>query len=243
MCCGSGRTGGNLTETAYRAGYCDQPHFTKGFQELHRLGSGERSSASLLPSVSSSRKIAAQTPSSYKPPGKPIPSMDRMREALAEQFPRMSRWGMAAVVAFLALSATAFAGQSPSASRPDTTQPAEEARGGHGAVSCSSFGQGSRRLSPEEHSQLSLEIRAWAKQWIQQGHSFDPRALSPESFWITPDHAGKRRATRHEFTVPRSQGLRRSGANRQDASRCTLRDRDRSTRVGDPQIKRSLRRR
>jgi hypothetical protein len=112
-----------------------------------------------------------------------------MREVLAEQFPRMSRWGMAAVVAFLALSTTAFAGQSASTSRPNTTQPAEE----HGVAMKQYvliFRQGSRRLSPEEHSQLSLEIRAWAKQWIQQGYSFDPRELSPESFWITPDHAG-----------------------------------------------------
>jgi hypothetical protein len=51
------------------------------------------------------------------------------------------------------------------------------------------FRQGSRTLSPEERSQLSLEIRAWAKQWIQRGYSFDPRELSPESFWVTPDHS------------------------------------------------------
>jgi hypothetical protein len=117
-----------------------------------------------------------------------IPSMDRMRETLAEQFPRMSRLGMAA--AFLALSATAFAGQSISASRPDTTLPAEK----HGVAMGQFvllFRPGSRKLSPEEHSQLSLEIRAWAKQWTQEGHSFDPRTLSQESFWITPDNAGK----------------------------------------------------
>jgi hypothetical protein len=53
------------------------------------------------------------------------------------------------------------------------------------------FRQGSRKLSPEERSQLSLEIRAWAKQRIQQGYSFDPRALSQESCWITPDNAEK----------------------------------------------------
>lgn len=52
------------------------------------------------------------------------------------------------------------------------------------------FRRGSRTLSPEEHGQLSLEIRAWAKQWIQEGYSLDPRALSQESFWITPDNAG-----------------------------------------------------
>ncbi len=117
-----------------------------------------------------------------------IPNMDRMRETLAEQFPRMSRLGMAA--AFLALSATAFAGQSPSASRPDTTLPAEKHEVGMKQHFVFLFRRGSRTLSPEEHGQLSLEIRAWAKQWIQEGYSLDPRALSQESFWITPDNAG-----------------------------------------------------
>lgn len=116
-----------------------------------------------------------------------IPNMDRMRETLAEQFPRMSRLGMAA--AFLALSATAFAGQSPSASRPNTTLPAEK-QGVAMKQFVLIFRQGSKKLSPEERSKLSLEIRAWAKQWIQEGYSFDPRALSQESFWITPDNAG-----------------------------------------------------
>jgi hypothetical protein len=116
-----------------------------------------------------------------------IPNMDRVRETLAEQFPRMSRLGMAAV--FLALSATAFAGQSPSASRPDTTLPAENHEVAMGQFVLL-FRPGSRKLSLEEHSQLSLETRAWAKQWIQEGYSLDPRALSQESFWITPDNAG-----------------------------------------------------
>jgi hypothetical protein len=114
-------------------------------------------------------------------------TMDRMRETLPEQFPRMSRLGMAA---FLALSATAFAGQSPSVSRPDTTLPAEKHEVGMKQQFVLLFRSGSRKLSPEEHSQLSLEIRAWAKQWIEEGYSLDPRALSQESFWITPDNAG-----------------------------------------------------
>jgi len=116
--------------------------------------------------------------------------MGLMREILAEQFPRMSRLGTAAMMAILALSITAFAGQSPSASRPNTTLPAEK----HGAAMKQFvflFRPGARKLSPEERSQLSLEIRAWAKQWIQEGHSFDPRELSQESLWITSDNAGK----------------------------------------------------
>jgi hypothetical protein len=114
-----------------------------------------------------------------------------MREILAEQFPRMSRLGTAAMMAILALSITAFAGQSPSASVPNTTLPAEKHEVAMKQQFVFLFRRGSRTLSAEEQSQLSLEIRAWAKQWIEEGYNLDPRALSQESLWVTPDDAGK----------------------------------------------------
>jgi hypothetical protein len=114
-----------------------------------------------------------------------------MRKILAEQFPRMSRLGTAAVMAFLALSITAFAGQSPSGSSPNTTLPAEKHEVAMKQQFVFLFRRGSRTLSAEEQSQLTLEIRTWAKQWIDGGSSLDPRALSQDSFWIAPDSSGK----------------------------------------------------
>jgi hypothetical protein len=113
-----------------------------------------------------------------------------MREILAEQFPRISRLATAAVMAFLALSISAFSGQSPSGSSPNTTLPAEKHEVAMKQQFVFLFRRGSRTLSAEEQSQLSLEIRTWAKQWIDEGYRLDPRALSQESFWVTPDDAG-----------------------------------------------------
>lgn len=50
------------------------------------------------------------------------------------------------------------------------------------------FRQGSAGpISPGEQAKRSTEIRAWARGWIDQGYSFDPRQLGHESYRIAPD--------------------------------------------------------
>lgn len=53
------------------------------------------------------------------------------------------------------------------------------------------FRQGSAGpVSPEEQAKRSAEIREWARGWIEQGYSFDPRQLGQESYRIAPDGEG-----------------------------------------------------
>ena len=42
-------------------------------------------------------------------------------------------------------------------------------------------------VSPEEQAKRHAEILAWARKWIAEGYSFDPRQLGQESYRITPD--------------------------------------------------------
>ena len=53
------------------------------------------------------------------------------------------------------------------------------------------FRQGSGGpVSPEERAKRTAEIREWARGWIEQGYSFDPRQLEQESYLIAPDGEG-----------------------------------------------------
>jgi hypothetical protein len=53
------------------------------------------------------------------------------------------------------------------------------------------FRQGSTGpVSPEERAKRSAEILTWARKWIGEGYSFDPRQLGQESYRIAPDGEG-----------------------------------------------------
>ena len=53
------------------------------------------------------------------------------------------------------------------------------------------FRQGNAgQVSAEEQAKRTAEIREWARGWIEQGYSFDPRQLGQESYRIAPDGEG-----------------------------------------------------
>jgi hypothetical protein len=53
------------------------------------------------------------------------------------------------------------------------------------------FRQGSAgQVSPEEQAKRHAEILAWARKWVAEGYSFDPRRLEQESYRIAPDGEG-----------------------------------------------------
>jgi hypothetical protein len=113
-----------------------------------------------------------------------------MRDIPAGQFPHISKLKMAAWVVFFVLSTAALMAQQTSASGAMATRTGE----GQGAVMKQFvliFRQGSAGpVSPEEQAKRSTEIRAWARGWIEQGYSFDPRQLGHESYRIAPGGEG-----------------------------------------------------
>lgn len=53
------------------------------------------------------------------------------------------------------------------------------------------FRQGNAgQVSKEEQAKRHEEILAWARKWIAEGYSFDPRRLGEEAYWIAPDGEG-----------------------------------------------------
>jgi len=53
------------------------------------------------------------------------------------------------------------------------------------------FRQGTAaQVSPEEQAKRHEEILAWARKWIAEGYSFDPRRLGEEAYRIAPDGGG-----------------------------------------------------
>jgi hypothetical protein len=113
-----------------------------------------------------------------------------MRDISARQFPHISILKMAVWVAFFVLSTIALMAQPASAIHPTTTEPGE----GQGAVMKQFvliFRQGNGgQISPEERAKRSAEILTWARKWIGEGYSFDPRQLGQESYRIAPDGEG-----------------------------------------------------
>jgi hypothetical protein len=110
-----------------------------------------------------------------------------MRDISAGQFPHISKLRVVAWAALFVLSTAASMAQQASASGAVANRTGV----GQGAVMKQFvfiFRQGTaEQVSPEEQSQRSAEIRAWARGWIEQGYSFDPRQLGKESYGIAPD--------------------------------------------------------
>src|SRR5271168_3589661 len=113
-----------------------------------------------------------------------------MRDISAGQFPHISKVKMAAWIVLFALSTAALTAQQSSVSRPMATRTGE----GQGEVMKQFvliFRQGNAgQVSPEERAKRTAEIITWARKWIGEGYSFDPRQLGQESFRIAPDGEG-----------------------------------------------------
>jgi hypothetical protein len=113
-----------------------------------------------------------------------------MRDISARQFLHISKLKMAAWVALFVLSAAALMAQQASASGAMAIGTGE----GQGAAMKQFvliFRQGSAGpVSPEERAKRSAEILTWARKWIGEGYSFDPRQLGQESYRIAPDGEG-----------------------------------------------------
>jgi hypothetical protein len=94
---------------------------------------------------------------------------------------------MAAWVAFFALSTAVIQAQSTSTTEPITNQ-ASAKKGAGMKQFVLIFRPGSAgQVSPEEQARRTAEIRAWARKWIEEGYSFDPRQLGHEIYRIAPD--------------------------------------------------------
>jgi hypothetical protein len=110
-----------------------------------------------------------------------------MRETFTGKFPHISKLRMAAWVAFLVLSTAAMMAQSTPPTGSSATQPSAH-QGAAMKQFVLIFRQGTaRQVSPEEQAKRFAEIRAWARKWIGEGYSFDPRQLGQETYRIAPD--------------------------------------------------------
>jgi len=90
-------------------------------------------------------------------------------------------------VAFFVLSTAVILAQSTSTTEPTTNQ-ASTKKGAGMKQFVLIFRRGSAgQVSPEEQARRTAEIRAWARKWIDEGYSFDPRQLDDETYRIAPD--------------------------------------------------------
>jgi hypothetical protein len=105
----------------------------------------------------------------------------------SKQFPHISRWRTAAWVAFFVLSTVVILAQSTSTTEPTTNQAGTKKEAGMKQFILI-FRQGSAgQVSPGEQARRTEEIRAWARKWIEEGYSFDPRQLGHETYRIASD--------------------------------------------------------
>jgi hypothetical protein len=113
-----------------------------------------------------------------------------MRVFSAAKIPHVYGLKLAALAVLAAMPMIALAAESDSATKPVATLPSE-AKGAAMQQFVLIFRQGiAKQLSPEEQNQRSEEIRSWARKWIEEGYSFDPRKLSQDAYRIDPDGNG-----------------------------------------------------
>lgn len=90
-------------------------------------------------------------------------------------------------MAFFVLSTVVILAQSTSTTEPTTNQAGTKKEAGMKQFILI-FRQGSAgQVSPGEQARRTEEIRAWARKWIEEGYSFDPRQLGHETYRIASD--------------------------------------------------------